>query len=189
MVIAYSIATTGFFGMLSYLVLIFSFQVFYGYLYYRIGILISVFMGGIALGSILATRFMERIKNSLVLFIKLEVIIAVFSLVLPLAINRFGGYMGYAYWIFVSLFFVPGLLMGIEFPIASKIYLGEKGRIGNTVGVLYSSDLVGGWFAGILGGILFLPVLGLFSTCILAALFKVSSILLLITCLIKYDSH
>jgi hypothetical protein len=44
---------------------------------------------------------------------------------------------------------------------------------------LYAADLLGGWAAGILGGIVFLPILGLLNTCLVIVLLKVSSILLL----------
>ena len=178
--IAYSIATTGFFGMLVNLILIFSFQVFYGYLYHRIAILMSIFMAGIALGSFFITRRIEHIKHSSRLFIKLEIIIVIFSYLLALMITRFSGYMHYSSLIFISLFFIPGILMGLEFPLASKIYLAKNKEIGQTVGLLYCSDLIGGWLAGIFAGIVFLPILGLFKTCLVIVMLKLSSLILLV---------
>ena len=71
--------------------------------------------------------------------------------------------------------------MGLEFPLASKIYLKNAEHIGRTAGILYACDLLGGWFAGILAGVVFLPILGLFNTCILIAILKLSSFILLIT--------
>ena len=177
--VAYSIVTTGFFGMLVNLILIFSFQVVYGYLYYRIGILMSIFMAGIAMGSILMTRGMERNKNSVGLFIKLEALIVIFSYVLAWIIARLAGYAYYTYLIFTTLFFIVGLLVGLEFPLASKLYLREKERIGETAGLLYFSDLMGGWLAGMLGGVLFLPVLGVFNSCMVIILLKLSSLFLI----------
>ena len=170
--IAYSIATTGFFGMLASLVLIFSFQVFYGYLYYKIGLLVSVFMAGIAFGSIFITRKLKQIKGDLGLFMKLEILILLFAFLLPWLITKLIGW-------HMFFFFVSGFLMGVEFPLAGKIYLGNKNDISATVGALYGADLIGGWFAGILGGIVFLPILGLFNTCMVMVLLKLSSLLLL----------
>ena len=169
--IVYSIGTTGFFGMLANLILIFAFQVFYGYLYYMIGILISIFMAGIALGSIFMTACLKRIKNGLRLFIGLEALIIIFSFVMALTLVKF---------LWVGLFFVSGLLLGLEFPLAAKIYLGEKERVANAAGVLYGADLIGGCLAGVLGSIVFLPVLGLFNTCLVIIMLKVSSLFLLI---------
>jgi spermidine synthase len=171
--IAYSIATTGFFGMTASLILIFSFQIFYGYLYYKIGLLVSIFMAGIASGSILTTHGLKKIKNVLRLLIWLEVIVLVFAYLLAWLITKGAG-------LFFILFFISGMLMGLEFPLASKIYLAKRGRIGEVAGLLYGADLLGGWVAGLFGGILFLPILGLFKTCLVMLMLKLSSAFLLI---------
>jgi len=177
--ITYSIATTGFFAMLINLVLIFSFQVTYGYLYHKIGLLMSIFMAGIAAGSIFMTNRIEKIKSNLSLFMQLEAAIILFTYLAALAITGFMGYMNLLPLVFTGLFFISGLLMGLEFPLASKIYLGESTQIGKVAGLLYFSDLVGGCIAGIFGGVIFLPVLGLFNTCVVIVFLKLSSLLLL----------
>ena len=171
--IAYSIATTGFFAMTANLILIFSFQVFYGYLYYKIGLLVSIFMTGIASGSILMTHSLKKMKNVLRLLIWLEIIVLVFAYLLAWLITKGAG-------LFFALFFISGTLMGLEFPLASEIYLAKRGRIGEVAGLLYGADLLGGWVAGLFGGILFLPILGLFKTCLVIVMFKLSSLMLLV---------
>jgi spermidine synthase len=171
--IAYSIATTGFFGMLSSLMLIFGFQVFYGYLYHRIGILMSIFMAGIALGSIWMTSRLGKINRGLRLFMQLEAMIAIFSFILAGIIIK--GRIN-----FTMFFFISGLFLGLEFPLAGKIYLGKNGQIGLVSGLLYCADLMGGWVAGILAGMVFLPVLGILNTCVVIAIFKLSSLILLL---------
>jgi spermidine synthase len=178
--ITYSIATTGFFGMLMNLALIFCFQVFYGYLYHRIGILISVFMAGIALGSIFMTAGLEKIKNALKLFMVLEFLIILFSYLVAFTITSGIPASVYTGFIFTLLFFVSGLLMGLEFPLASKIYSRDREAVGEVSGVLYAADLTGGWLAGIMGGIILLPILGFFNTCMVIIMFKLSSLALLI---------
>jgi len=178
--LAYSIGTTGFFGMLMSLVLIFSFQAYYGYLYYQIGVLISIFMAGAALGSILITRYLPRIKRTLALFFRIEMLIILFSGILAFILSRLLGHVYSLALIFAVLFFISGFLVGVEFPLACKIYSDKESQIGQTSGLLYFSDLAGGWVAGMLGGIVFLPILGLFSTCMLAILFKLSSLLWLL---------
>jgi spermidine synthase len=185
--LAYSIATTGFFGMLINLVLIFSFQVYYGYLYHRIGILISIFMSGTALGSILITRRLNQVKNALGLFLGFEIIIIAFSIAVAFMLTTFSGNFNYQSFLFGILFFISGLLLGLEFPLASKIYLDKKAQVGETAGLLYFSDLAGGWIAGMLGGVIFLPILGVFNTCMLVILFKLSSLLFLVTLSFRKD--
>ena len=179
LIIVYSILTTGFFGMLSSLILIFSFQIFYGYLYHKIGILISIFMAGIAAGSFFMTNLIKKPKTDASLFLKLEVSLILFSFLMALVITRFSESMPYASLIFAALFFISGLLVGLELPLAGKIYLREKEKVGEVSGLLYAADLLGSWFAGILGGIIFLPILGVFGACMVIVMFKLSSLLLL----------
>jgi spermidine synthase len=177
--VAYAIGTTGFFGMLINLVLILSFQVFHGYLYHIIGLLIAIFMSGAALGSLLMGNYIGRVKNGLKLFIGLEIAVALFTLILALIISGLCG-RTQSYIIFLALFFISGMLLGLEFPLASQIHLGNKDEVGRIAGVLYAADLLGGWFAGISTGIIFLPILGLFNTCMVAVLLKLSSAVVLV---------
>jgi spermidine synthase len=58
--------------MIFNLAIIFAFQTLYGYLYHQIGLLIAIFMFGIALGSFLITRRLDQIKKDSLLFLKTE---------------------------------------------------------------------------------------------------------------------
>lgn len=179
--IAYCIATTGFFSMLLNLVLIFSFQVFYGYIYHMIGVLTSVLMAGVCLGSFFMARYANQNRNDLRLFIQLECSIIIFTLFSALILIWMPGCTrGYPYFIFLILFFISGLFVGLEFPLANKIYLKNNQHVGGAVGTLYFADLLGGCIAGVIGGILLLPVLGLFNACVVIILFKLSSLVLLL---------
>ncbi|MDD4979840.1 MAG: spermine synthase [Candidatus Omnitrophica bacterium] len=177
--IAYSMATTGFFGMLINLTLIFTFQVVYGYLYHKIGLLTGIFMAGITLGSIFMTSHIGKIKDSLSLFIKLEAAIVLFSYLSAWIITGFFNYTKFSLMLFIIMFFISGLLVGLEFPLANKMYLKDKTQVGSTSGLLYFSDLMGGWLAGIVGAAILLPVLGLFGACMIIIFLKLSSLLLL----------
>jgi len=46
--------------------------------------------------------------------------------------------------------------------------------------LLYSSDLFG-WVSGIIGGVVLLPVLGLWKTCVIVVLIKISSFIVIAT--------
>ena len=79
------------------------------------------------------------------------------------------------------LSFLSGLLIGAEIPLANKIYLRTSQSLSGTAGLLYGADLLGGWFGGILGGVVLLPVLGLLKTCMVVVLLKITSLILLAT--------
>ena len=185
--ITYSIFTTGLTGMVFSLAIIFAFQTLYGYLYHQIGLLIAIFMFGIASGSFFITRRFDRIKNDSLLFLKTEIAIILFSILFPFVFlapsHNLENKVVYSilYGIVLIMSFLSGMFIGFQFPLANKIYLSsrpEKGRLGQTAGLLYGADLFGGFFGGLSGGILLLPVVGLKETCFIMAILKISSGLL-----------
>ncbi|MFH0826508.1 MAG: hypothetical protein V1923_01270, partial [Candidatus Omnitrophota bacterium] len=173
----YSIATTGFFGMLATLILIFSFQIFYGYLYQWIGLLMSLFMAGAAWGSMVMVKKMKKNDFALSLFMKCDLLIILFCAGMGLVVLKAPLVLTNVSPVFVILFLLAGFLVGLEFPLASKIYLGKGQEVGSVLGILYSADLLGGWVAGMLGGIVLIPVLGVWNTCMALLILKTSSFL------------
>ncbi|MFH0855164.1 MAG: hypothetical protein V1869_01400 [Candidatus Omnitrophota bacterium] len=178
--VAYAIFTTGFFGMSANLLLIFAYQVFYGYLYQKISILTAFFMAGIAAGSFLLVSGAIKTKNSRVLLIVFEALLTVFSLVLGFTVSGFNIFSGCPALALYGLLFILGLFMGAEFPLAGKLYMEDKSGLGSVSGVLYASDLIGGWLSGILTGIFFLPLLGFFDACLVIFMLKISSLIILL---------
>jgi spermidine synthase len=182
--IPYSIFTTGLTGMIFSLAIIFAFQTLYGYLYRHIGLLIAIFMSGIASGSFFITKRFDRIKKDSLLFLKTEIAIILFSVLFPFVFlvpshhleNRGAYFILYGAVLVMS--FLSGMSIGFQFPLANKIYLSSdsaKGMLGQTAGLLYGADLFGGFFGGLFGGVLFLPILGLKETCFIMAIIKISS--------------
>lgn len=180
----FSIASTGFAGMMFDIVIMFSFQIMYGYVFYWMGILISTFIFGTAIGAFFITRNIEKIKNNKKVFLLLESGVILFALVVPFVFKSLHTILGQASYnlmvkaIFILLTLLSGALVGSEYPLANKIYTRKfKGSgTGETAGLLYSADLLGGWFGGILGGVILLPVLGLENTFFTIIILKISSL-------------
>lgn len=182
--VTYSIFTTGLTGMIFSLALIFTFQTFYGYLYHQIGLLVAVFMAGIASGSFFITNRFDRMKNDSLLFLNTEIAIILFSILFPFVFLMPSQYLEnrivylILYGAVLVMSFLSGMFTGIQFPLAVKIYLdnpSRKGKLGQTAGLLYGADLFGGFFGGLLVGVFLLPLLGLKETCFMMALIKISS--------------
>jgi spermidine synthase len=182
--IPYVIFTTGLTGMIFNLAIIFTFQTFYGYLYRQIGLLIAIFMFGVALGSLLVTQRLERIRKDSILFLRMEIGIILFSLLFPFVFSVPSQYLEtptvslLMYVVFLVMSFLSGAGIGLQFPLATKIYLGtpEMGEtFGHAAGLLYGADLLGGFLGGLFGGILLLPILGLKQSCFMMAMIKISS--------------
>lgn len=181
------IATTGFAGMLFYLGLIFTFQSIYGHVFHWIGLLTTSFMTGAAAGAMIMTSFLPRIKNCMKFFIKTDVIIICSFLGLPFIFHMLHSYsdnfdiLPFLKILFLLISFIGGLLTGAQFPLASKIHLKDDTNISKTAGLLYSSDLLGGWLGGVVGGVVFLPVLGLLGSFIVVVLLKLWSLIIITT--------
>jgi spermidine synthase len=187
--IPYAIFTTGLAGMIFNLAVIFNFQTFYGYLYHQIGLLIAIFMFGVALSSFYMTRYLDRIEKDAHQFLKIEMVVILFSFLFPFVFSMPSEYLEKTalslliYPVFLIMSFFSGAWIGLQFPLASKIYLGSPGKggtLGHTAGLLYGADLLGGFLGGLFGGVLLLPILGLKESCFMMAMIKISSLCLLL---------
>jgi len=185
--IPFSVITTGFAGMIFDLMLIFTFQSMYGYVFSWIGLLVSFFMAGAAVGAMLTTRILDRIENCFRLFVKIDLAIICFSFGWPIifltvqAYPDSPGVTAFMRMLFLAIACMCGLLVGSQFPLANRIYLGNRTSLSTTAGLLYAADLLGGWLGGIIGAIVLLPVLGLTGTCITVGLLKLASFIILTT--------
>jgi len=182
-----SIITTGFAGMIFDLMLIFAFQAIYGYVFSWIGLLVAFFMAGAACGAMLTTRVLARTRDCLRLFRGIELAIVCWSFGWPLiflAVHAYPGTPGTFFlskMLFLIISLICGLLVGSQFPLANKIYLENSTSVSKTAGLLYASDLLGGWFGGIAGAVIFLPVLGFTGTSITVGMLKLTSFIVIAT--------
>ncbi len=179
-----AIVSTGFAGMLLDLALMFTFQSLYGVVFYWVGLLVTAFMAGSAAGSLTMTRVMGRLGNEEAWFLGIEAALTVFTLLLPAV------FLGLEPWLsspgisaggrglFLVLSFISGVLIGMEFPLAGRMYLKSSADVGGTAGLLYGADLIGGWAGGIAGGVVLFPVLGLVQTCLVLGTLKAVSMVL-----------
>jgi spermidine synthase len=171
--------------MLFDLGIVFAFQVLYGYVFYWIGLLVAAFMTGVMVGSLWMTRSLSQIKEDVRLFLKIEVAVTFLALAFPLIFLSLDLWLVFQkaplllHSVFLFLSVLSGCLIGLEFPLANKIYLKDSTGLGCTAGLLYSSDLLGGWIGGILGGVVLLPVLGFVGTFTILVALKVSVMLML----------
>jgi spermidine synthase len=179
------VITTGFFGTAASVLLILSFQTLYGYAYQWIGLLVAAFMAGLALGSGMMNRAMEKIQNRIMTLAGLETFLALFCMLLILTLNFLfsSGMRPAGLWAvkiaFLLMSVVSGFWVGLEFPLCARIFGAGKEGVGRTAGILYASDLLGAWAGALLAGVVFIPVLGILETCGAIILLKLASLSLL----------
>lgn len=183
----YAIFASGITDMMLDLAIILTFQTLYGYLYYQIGLLVTIFMVGVALSSFYITKHLDHIKKDERVFIFMEIWIICFALLLPFVFLIPSHYLEKTavyvllYGAFLLMSFMCGTLVGFQFPLATKIYLkmtSQEGAFGKAAGLIYGADLFGGFLGGLVGGVFLLPVLGLKDACFLMAGVKMSSLFL-----------
>lgn len=183
--IPYALITTGFCGMLFDLIIIFCFQILYGYVYEQIGILIAFFMAGTGIGGSVSSFLLPR-KYRTFLFLEAGIILfcallfVLISVLFPLW--QVKQILPFLTFLFPLLSLTGGILIGTEFPLAFKLHITKDNNIGKKVGFLNALDLVGGWLGGMLGGVVLLPLLGLGQTSIVLIMLKVSAFMCLLLC-------
>ncbi|PTN07659.1 hypothetical protein [Mangrovibacterium marinum] len=165
--------TGGFSAAALEICLMLAYQVFFGSLYLATALFFAVFMGGLALGSLL--RRIPVLFPKMKSYALLQILIAVFALLIPLliALIESVGRQG----MLLQLFFF-GLVLLLAFGIGYEFFLASllrESSFAETSGINYSTDLLGSAFGAFLTSILLLPALGLFATCIIIGLLNIFS--------------
>jgi len=175
--ITFSIFTTGFSAAGLEVVLLIGFQILFGYVYHKIGIIITMFMLGLAIGSFYMNKNIK--KKGIETFIKLESMIMIFSLVLPLFLILVNQVRDSFLLLVVNHVLFPismlilAIFVGMEFPLAAKISF--KG-ISKTASRLYNADLIGASIGAIIVAAFAIPILGIINTCMLIAILNTISL-------------
>ncbi|MFQ5957383.1 MAG: hypothetical protein ACE5KK_06400, partial [Candidatus Brocadiales bacterium] len=182
----FAIATTGFAAMALEIILIFAFQNIYGYVYEMIGLIVALFMLGLAVGGYVSNAvILKKSRNWLRILKYIVGGVVAYSLALILFLKWFPFQYAGSEALFMVLIVIPGIITGLEFPIASRIYLEEEADSGPTAGMINSADHVGAFSGAILTGIVLVPILGIAGTCTVVAALNGASLALLIALVIK----
>ncbi|MFC1978886.1 fused MFS/spermidine synthase [Chloroflexota bacterium] len=143
---------------------------------YAFSLMLTAFLLGIALGSAIASKFVDRLRHLWVHFFIVMGLIGVAVLVLnpllgelPLLFVRVFSNVQQNFWLlqFVQfmllllIMLVPTLLMGAAFPIAAKIYADDMEHMGGSVGRLYAGNTLGSMAGPLLTGFIIIPLIGM----------------------------
>jgi len=75
-------------------------------------------------------------------------------------------------WLFPCLTTGAGLIGGIQFPLANRLYFRSNRSVKKVAGFLYASDLLGSSAGALLTSAFLIPILGLFTTLLLLAFYN-----------------
>jgi spermidine synthase len=181
-----AVVTTGFAEITFQVVILLSFQIIYGYVYYKLSIILTSFMIGLIFGGWWATKIIEKGRGSFLNLIWLQIFICIYPLILPLIFLGLAGSSGkvsaYLGSNIVLPFFpiIAGFIGGFQFPLANKLYLQSREGLVRVAGLTYGLDLFGSCLGALLVSIFLLPILGIPVICLLVALLNLVSLVLLL---------
>ena len=148
---------------------------------YAVSTVVAAFMGGLGLGSGLASKYAQRVKNPILAYARMEWIIGVCAMVsIPLfrsteGIFRMlysvlepghGTFLLVRFLVVFVLMLIPVTLMGMTLPVVVGAYGRRKEGYALEVGVIYGVNTLGAVGGTLLGGFLLVPWLGLWKTCV-----------------------
>jgi len=128
---------------------------FTGQTIYAFSTILACFLIGIALGSLVVTRLVDRMRDQVAIFGLLELGIGLSAAYLLLLIHQLYplGHVvsellpGRAWWVWFAITFalllVPTVLMGATMPVVTRAYARQVERLGSRLGLLYAANTVG----------------------------------------------
>jgi len=154
--------------------------------------ILTAFLLGIALGSIVIARFIDTGKRLLLWFGLVEVLIGVSALlaipilghstpviqsmmdVSPVDSMLHWKWIGMRFFTTLTVMLVPTLLIGMTFPLVTKIWARSVDKVGTALGQVYSVNTMGGVLGSVLAGFVLIPLMGVQASIILIAAINVS---------------
>jgi spermidine synthase len=186
-----AIAAAGFAGMALEIIILFSLQNTYGYVYRQVGLIVAFFMLGLAAGGAQMNRLIaNRERNWIAALTLLSIIIGIFAISLPYLIDLFSARKTSAgssidmRYVFLGLAAGAGWLTGLEFPLVSKILV-NRYETGTVAGWVNGCDHLGACLGALLTGTVLVPVLGMYQSCFITGMLNLMSGALLLIYLLQ----
>ena len=163
--------STGFMTMGSEILVIFAFQIFFGYIYFQIGLIITVFLAGLLPGAWAGDRYRVRGKS---LLAWTDLILLVLLGLLACGLWAGGDRLPVVFYL--TFGFAVSLACGFQFPVA--LYL--RGGDNPAATRAFSADLIGAAFGTLVTSVVLIPYLGIFMTIFCLGLLKLTSVLVVV---------
>ncbi len=150
---------------------------------YAFSLILTTFILGLALGTMVFSHMVNKFKNPLVVFGFLQIGIGVSAIaMIPLFENiPFINRWVYQNWnmefatiqwsVFLVIFcflFVPTFFMGGQFPVVVRLVVRKLGTLGHSIGKVYASNTVGTIIGSFLAGFVLIPWIGVQNTILVA---------------------
>jgi spermidine synthase len=144
--------STGAMAMGSEMLVIFAFQIYYGYIYFQIGLIVTVFLAGLLPGAWYGERLRSRGRQMLLLS---DCMLIGLLTLLIMALKIGGDLLPVPFYLLFG--FMISLICGFQFPVA--LYL--RGGDNQAVARVFSADLIGAGFGTLFTSLALIPYCGL----------------------------
>ena len=183
--VLFAVFTTGLTGMTLSIIMMYSYQALLGYLYQELGVLAAAFMFGLALGGWFMGQRISKHDVDVTTLIKTELAVVVCSLLTPISLSFLSSSVSKSVIHSLVRLMLPllncavGFFVGLEFPLAGRLLLRNRDRVGGVAGTLYASDLLGACIGSLLSSVWLIPLHGVMETCVVIAGINLASLVLL----------
>ena len=174
------------------------FAIVFGTSELAVATVLAAYMGGLALGALLAERFLPRVTRPVLTYALLEIGIAVTAIfAVPMLLRladaalqaMFGGQpsppssdeAGTTLFYLISAFValaLPTTLMGATLPMLARYAVSEESQIGRRIGMLYAMNTAGAVIGALLTAFVLLPDFGLTGAVYVGAAMNIAVFLL-----------
>lgn len=151
---------------------------------YSLATILTVFMGGLALGSWIGGKLAHRVQNGLRVYGWMEIGIGLFCLALPHLIdalhppmrwvyrNYYGSQALFSFMQFLlsgAVLLIPVTLMGATLPVVAEHVTRRRERLAGSIGLIYAINTVGAFVGCMVAGLWLITELGVSVTNFTAA--------------------
>lgn len=155
------------------------FRIIMGNTVYTSATVLTAFMGGLALGSYVAGRFVDRVRRPLRVYGILEVLVGAYAILLPALMWPADPLYGWLYRSFAdnavvlacgrfaissALLLPPATMMGATLPLLTRHMTEGMQWVGRDVGRLYGINTIGAAMGAAAAGFAFVPLGGVAAT-------------------------
>ena len=158
--------------------LLIAFQILYGYVYEALGLIVTIFMAGLAVGSLWRVRIIPRatVRH----YAGIQIAVALYCFLLPVVLLMLQGLQESAALVHGSIFlltFVIAVLVGMEFSVAADLRRGQPQRVASE---LYAVDLIGSALGALLVAVVLIPMIGLVAASVVPGILSLSTALVVL---------
>lgn len=175
---------SGFCGMIYVFACIQGLRIFLGPPFLSIISVITIFLGGLSMGSFFSGRFIDARTDPLKIYGLLKGVIGIYAIMLPWLIHRatliykiiyqnirLPLHISFALGFFLCfvILMVPSVVIGAVWPVISKLLIHKIENPGWSTGRIYGVNMLGGAVGALTANLFFLPNFGVNSTIYFAA--------------------